>query len=377
MARILYLSLTEQVSGGEISVLNYITSLNRRYYLPFLVCPRKGMLSELARKHNIPVMIHALPRLSKKHPWDYFRALLWLLHFIKKEHIDILHGMNFYTCQIAGPAGYISRIPVVIHGQNILNTRNEIYTNFLFLASKIIVCSQAVSKCLVPSINKEKIFLLHHAVSLPRCLPPKTYFLHKELGLAKDTKLIGHIGLLEERKCQDIFISAAQRISKKHKKVAFLIIGDSLFHTETYKNKLYALRDALHVQDTVFFLGQRKDIKKILPELDIVALPSLNEPLAMVTLEACSFAKPYIGAYTGGTSEIIHHGENGLLVQPRNRDALTHALLFMIEHPKKAHAMGVYARKTIETYCNLSKNSMFLTELYQSLMRKNEKISIL
>ena len=182
--------------------------------------------------------------------------------------------------------------------------------------------------------------------------------------------MIGHIGLLEERKCQDTLILAAKRISEKHENVAFLIIGDSLFATNAYKQKLYALREELHLQNTVFFLGLRKDIHKILPELDIVALPSFNEPLAMVTLEACSFAKPYIGAHTGGTSEIITDGENGFLVQPKNVDELYTALCFMVENPRKANQMGRNARRTIQEHCNILKNALVLSELYQSLLEK-------
>jgi glycosyltransferase involved in cell wall biosynthesis len=371
MIRILYISLTEQVSGGEISVLNYITALDKTIYAPLVLCPKEGMLAAHARKDDIPVFFHRIPLLSKKKPWKYFQTLLWLVHFIKKERIDILHGMNFYTCQMAGLAGYFAGIPVVIHGQNIFeNQKKEIYRNLLFLATKVIVCSKAVGKSLLPTLSENKIFLLHHAVSIPTVIPKKTFFLHKELGLQKNTKLISHIGLLEERKCQDIFISAANHVSQKHKNTAFLIIGDSLFATEAYKQKLYALREKLQLQNTVFFLGLRKDISHILPELDIVTLPSFNEPLAMVTLEACSFAKPYIGAYSGGTSEIIKDRENGLLVQPKNVDELYTALCFMLENPKKAHQMGRNARKTIKEYCNLTKNSHILTELYQSLLKK-------
>ena len=371
MRTVLYISLTEQVSGGEISILNYIFSLDKSVYKPLILCPKEGTLSEYARKHNISVIIHRISRLSKRHPWRYFQDLLWLINFIKKKQIDIIHGMSFYTCQLAGLSGHFSGIPVIIHGQNMLTSKTDIYINLLFTASKIVVCSRAVGDCLQSYISNNKIFLLRHAVQIPQRIPKKTCFIHKELGLSRNTKLIAHIGVLEERKCQDVFIHAAKRIVKEYANVVFLIIGDSLFNTVSYKNMLYCLRDNFALQNKVFFLGLRDDMLAILPELDIVVLPSYNEPLAMVTLEAGSYMKPYIGTYTGGTSEIIEHGKNGLLVQPKDVNDLYNAICFMLDNEKKARDMGVNAQETIRKECNISKNGRILCQLYEFLINKN------
>lgn len=367
---ILYISATEQLSGGEISVFQYIQHLDRERYEPILLCPAAGMLSQFAAQHHVRVVVHSLRRLSLLKPWQYMADLFWLVHFLKKEHIQLMHGMSFYTAQLAAIASRLTGVPLIVHGQNIFSKEEaarEVKRNHLNYCRKIIVCSHAVAEPLAPFLPKNKLMVLYHSMMLPNTIPQKTYFLHNELGLPKKTKLIGHIGLLEERKCQHILINAAKEILQKHKDVVFLIIGDALFHTENYKTTLLHRVHDLKLDKNVYFLGFRTDISKIIPELDIVTLPSYNEPLAMVTLEACSYARPYVGTYTGGTAEILNNTKDCLLVPPKDTKKLAAAILYMLGHPKDAERMGNKARKSIEEHCNVKKNSAQLCNIYDSL----------
>jgi len=368
---ILYISLTEKISGGERSVFQYIQQLDREKYVPILLCPASGMLSEFAQTKGVRVVFHRLSLFSLCKPWQYISDLFWLIVFLQREKIQIIHGMSFYTAQLAGPASKITHIPLIIHGQNIFSSdeaKKAIKRNRLHDCTNIICCSEAVAKPLRAFLPNDTLVILYHAVPIPEQLSKKTWFLHKELDLTKKTKLIGHIGLLEERKCQDVLICAAKIVLQKHKNVAFLLIGDALFDTQNYKLKLAQLVQELGLQNCVFFLGFRNDIAKIIPELDIATLPSYNEPLAMASLEMCSYGLPYVGTYTGGTSEIIVHKKSGLLVQPRDSKKLADALCYMLEHPKQAARMGKHARESIARNCNIKKNSTILFSIYETLL---------
>ncbi len=369
---ILYISHTDKLSGGERSVFQYIQQLDREKYEPLLLCPASGMLSQFAAKHNVPVVFHSLRLFSKAKPWQYFVDLFWFIRFLRRENIQLMHGMNFYTAQLAGVASRLTGIPLVVHGQNIFSkeeAKKEVKRNCLRYCQKIIVCSQAVAEPLRPLLPKNKLVVLYHSISIPNAIPKKTYVLHNELKLSRKTKLVGHIGLLEERKCQDVLIHAANDVLQKDKDVAFLLVGDALFGTTDYKEKLVRLVHDLGFEKNIFFLGFRDDISKIIPELDIVTLPSYNEPLAMVTLEACSYARPYIGAYTGGTSEILRDKEDCLLVPPKDKEKLATAILYFLEHPKEAKSMGEKAREVIKEYCDVKKNSAVLFDIYKKLLQ--------
>ncbi len=369
---VLYISSTDKLGGGESSVFQYIRQLDREKYDPLLLCPALGMLSQFAQTHHVPVVFHSLRLFSKRKPWQYLADLFWLVRFLKQQNIQLMHGMNFYTAQLAGVASRLTGIPLIVHGQNIFSkeeAKKEIKRNCLQYCQKIIVCSEAVAEPLAPLLPKDKLVVLYHSLMTPQFIPKKTYFLHKELGISKKIKLIGHIGLLEERKCQDVLIHVAKDVLQKHKDVAFLFIGDALFGSTAYKELLQRLVHDLGLEKKVYFLGYRDDISKIMPELYIVALPSNNEPLAMATLEACSYARPYVGAYTGGTSEILRDKEDCLLVPPKDKEKLADALCYFIEHPKEAKAMGEKARKSIEENCDVKKNSVKLFEIYENVLK--------
>ena len=370
--KILYISHTDKVSGGEKSVFQYIQQLHREKYEQMLLCPAQGMLSQFAEQQHVPVTFHTMRLFSLRKPWQYCADLFWLIIFLKQQNIQLMHGMNFYTAQLAGIASRVTGVPLIIHGQNIFSreeAKKEVKRNCLRYCQKILVCSEAVAEPLRPLLPKKKLAVLYHSIIIPDPIPKKNYFLHNELGVSKKTKIIAHIGLLEERKCQDVLIHAAKDVLQKHKDILFLLIGDALFGGNDFKEKLMRLVHELGLEKNVYLLGHRDDITKIMPELDIVTLPSYNEPLAMVTLEACSYARPYIGAHTGGTSEILHDKESALLVPPKDKEKLAAAISYFLEHPKEAEAMGRKAREAIKEYCDVKKNSTKLFTIYDSFLK--------
>lgn len=367
--KILYISWTENMSGGEISFINYINELKRQkkeYFLPLFLCPKKGNFSERLLEEKIPVQLIPVCSFSFTKPWHFFIALVKIVRLIKKEKISLIHNTSFYSNQIAVVAGIICNVPVVTHGQSFV-TEYEIKRNLLPYASKIIACSNAVKQNLLPYVKEERIKVLWHAIPLPK-VKKKIFWLHKDLSISRECTLIGHIGLLEERKRQEDLIRAAQRILQKNKKARFLIIGSAQFGTKEYEEYLHQLAKRLHVEQAIFFLGFRKDVQDILPELDIVTLPSLHEPFALVMIEAMALGIPFIGADSGGTPEMIQHKKNGLLIPPKDHAALAEAIILLLDNKDVARKIGNRGRVSVAKECNVEKLVSILFDLYINLI---------
>lgn len=81
-------------------------------------------------------------------------------------------------------------------------------------------------------------------------------------------------------------------------------------------------------------------------------IPSLWwEPFGVTALESMACGTPVIASDVGGLYEIVDSGVNGLLVPPGDENALVHAITYLADHPEKAKAMGLAARKKVcETY---------------------------
>lgn len=92
------------------------------------------------------------------------------------------------------------------------------------------------------------------------------------------------------------------------------------------------------------------ELRKLLLGARAVILPSLwyeNQPFSII--EAFAIGKPIITSDLGGMTELVQHGERGLLVQPGNVNALAEAIQLINRHLEKARQMGGkaqdYARK--------------------------------
>ena len=71
-----------------------------------------------------------------------------------------------------------------------------------------------------------------------------------------------------------------------------------------------------------------------------MALPSHREPCALVYIEAALLAKPIVACKSGGTPEIVAHGETGLLTPPFQAPAIATAINTLLDNPRQAAHMG-------------------------------------
>ncbi len=98
--------------------------------------------------------------------------------------------------------------------------------------------------------------------------------------------------------------------------------------------------EALGLRDTVYLLGFRSDIPRILQSSDFMILPSLTESFSLVTLEAMAAHKPVVATACGGPSEIILDGESGFLVPVNNPQSLAEKILELAGDRVRLREMG-------------------------------------
>jgi glycosyltransferase involved in cell wall biosynthesis len=117
----------------------------------------------------------------------------------------------------------------------------------------------------------------------------------------------------------------------------------------------------------VKFLGWRDDIPEIMPLFDVFVLPSLNEGMGRVLVEAMAAGRPVVASRVGGIPDLVRHGETGLLVAPRDELKLAANISLLLSNPDKADRMGAMGRlKCLEfSLCDMISK---LDGLYRSLL---------
>jgi glycosyltransferase involved in cell wall biosynthesis len=97
----------------------------------------------------------------------------------------------------------------------------------------------------------------------------------------------------------------------------------------------------------VHLMGKTTIPEKIIPESDIMILPSVSEGASIVALESMSCGKALISTNTGNISNIITNNENGIIVPPKNPERLNEAITELVTNKEKREMLGKNARKTI------------------------------
>jgi teichuronic acid biosynthesis glycosyltransferase TuaC len=127
----------------------------------------------------------------------------------------------------------------------------------------------------------------------------------------------------------------------------YTIVGEGPFRGE-----LELLARELGIKDRVVFTGRlpHREAIRMIRESDIFCLPSWAEPFGNVFAEAAVCSRPAIGCRGFGAELTIRDGETGLLVPPRDVDALAEALAYLLTHPERARDMGRKAKEWIRQF---------------------------
>lgn len=112
------------------------------------------------------------------------------------------------------------------------------------------------------------------------------------------------------------------------------------------RDSLGALTTELGVADRVRWHGEIKhgDLPKFYQRARVLAVPSLDEGLGLVAVEAALCETPVVGFRSGGTPDVVRDGSTGILVEPNNVPALSAALDDILANEARATSLGQSGR---------------------------------
>ena len=164
------------------------------------------------------------------------------------------------------------------------------------------------------------------------------------------------------------FIEAAKILKQEGVEARFVLVGDS--DPENPASIPNAQLSEWHELGIVEWWGERGNMHEMLTQSHIVCLPSYREGLPKVLLEAASCGKPIIATDVPGCREIVHDGENGILVLLKNSIALASAIKELIDNSEKRKSMGINGRRLVESEFSEEIVVSQTLEVYQELLNK-------
>jgi len=173
---------------------------------------------------------------------------------------------------------------------------------------------------------------------------------HEECGTRRRAPfIVGTVGRLHEQKGQTYLLQAAARVRAAVPMTRFRVIGDG-----PLRGSLEAEARALGVDEIVEFLGSRNDVPTQLQQFDLFVLPSLWEGLPYVLLEAMAAGLPVVTTEFDGVREIIGGSAEGLVVPPRDPEALADAIIELLRDDRRRADIGLRGAKTVENRFSVS-----------------------
>ncbi len=302
-----------------------------------------------------------------------FSSFIEIFRIIKKECPHIIHLNSSKASLLGAIAARLynvskvrdQRLRVIFtaHGWAFREERSWLTRFFIGLFQWLtVVASHATTTVSEGTKNemwfpftKNKLITIKNAIQKPSFLSriQAREELARKCGASANTFWIGTIAELTKNKGLKYAIPAVAEIVHTHKKpIVYFIIGSG-----EQCNELQTMIHEYKLERNVFLVDD-KIAARLLPAFDCFLLPSIKEGLPYVLLEAGSTALPTIASDVGGIPEIIHNEETGILVPPRDSNAIANALLKFIQDDKTRKQYG-------EKLYNVVKNNFSFKEMLE------------
>jgi glycosyltransferase involved in cell wall biosynthesis len=330
---ILYVESSRSWGGQEYRTCLEINWLNAHGHQAWLVCNPNSQVHSKASE--LATRLVTMPLRSRVDPFCTLR--LW--KFCRENKIDLLKTYSSKDHWICLPL-FVCGIPL---------SRARCITDPIGSASRAFVfkhgCSQIVADASVikhqlveqHGIDPAKIEVIGSAVDLAKFKPPRnrTKF-RREIGVGDDTPLIGNVGMIRPDKGQLQLVQAAPLVFEKHPGARFVIVGQGTGILKRGINVRNAI-DKAGLADKIIMAGYRWDTPNVYAACDMIVIASLHTEASPIVLrEAFASGRPVIATKVGDIPEIVRHRENGLLVEPRDTQALAAAIIEFISEPELA-----------------------------------------
>jgi glycosyltransferase involved in cell wall biosynthesis len=321
----------------------------------------KRLEQQLASARRQGVTVITIPTLVRRiSPWHDLRAFLAILRHLRRLRPDIVHTHTSKAGLLGRLAARLARVPVVVHtphGHVFYGHFGPTLSRFFLLVERMLSKITHHLIALTPGEAEDymdlevmpphKISVIPSGIDLRRFAGARVDRLSKrrELGLPPAALAVGFVGWLLPIKGLSFLVRAMPGILARHPESFLVVVGKG-----DEEVKLRSLADSLGLNGRVLFLGWRPDVDEILPCLDLLVLPSLNEGMGRVLVEAMAAGVPIVASRTGGVPDLVWDGQNGLLVPPADSGALGQAISQLFRDEPGRRRMAAKGKKVCGQY---------------------------
>ena len=175
---------------------------------------------------------------------------------------------------------------------------------------------------------------------------------------AQDVPILGYVAKLRKERNHLLLFQAFHILKKHNTRVHLILVGDGHYHSVLKKAAIQ-----LMIQDDITFFGYRSNAPTLLKQFTIYVHPSLYEGMSNALLEAMAAGCPIITTDIPENRELIQNRIHGLLVPPKNPEAMAEAIQYALNNPQKMRQFGDNARQRAQKTFSIDRTTTQLTQL--------------
>lgn len=374
MKTIVFVTTELSPGGAEIMLQRLVTRLDRNRFSPKIITlkPKDRRITPGVEARGIPV--HSLG-LSTGRP--SLKALRRLRRLLRTLEPDVIQGWMYHGNFAATLAtlGTLRSVPLYwsIH-HSLYSLSEESLSTRLVLAISRLLARRASAIAYVSSASarhhEARGFPARLTVFTPNGFDTESFKpsesarreARRELGIKPEDVVIGSLSRYIPLKDYATFFAAAGLLARKHPEACFLLMGHGVH--ERNGKLMEAVREQ-GLESRIHLLGHRPDTHRLLPAMDIMTNSSYSEAFPLSVGEAMASALPCVATDVGDTALLM--GDTGVLVPPRNPEAIYKAWVELIEAgPLVRWSLGRRARRRIIDHFTLEATVRRYEALYES-----------
>lgn len=386
--RVLFLesSVGGGVIGGSLTgILELLPHLDRARWEPALVLAEPKPALDLAglpvhvltpRRGSGGVDRGALPVRVLRRASEVFGIVLprvrELLPLLRRERPSMLYLASGLTSNLAGAiAAARCGIPVVCHFKGFRRVGPMDRFCSRWIDTALTMTDEIGAHYRARGIRARRYVTIHDGIDVARFATGGGAAVRRELGVPADAPCVGIVGHVQGWKGQLLVAEAVARARRSVPALRCLVVGGVHRLGAEYAERLKERTAAPDLAAHVVLTGARRDVAACMDAMDVVIHASSREPFGRVLLEAMAASRPVIAPREGGPLEIVADGETGLLVPPRDPDALAAAIVALVGDPGRRAAMARAARARVAAVFDIADHARAVEGVFDDVLTRS------
>jgi glycosyltransferase involved in cell wall biosynthesis len=351
--RVVHLLPNLSIGGMERLLVEMLRHTNRERVSPRVLCTgERGELADEAERLGVPV--DALGR----SPGRNYRLIVTLARWFRAAGTDVVHTHGPYAHFYGALAARLSGGTPLIHTKHGFLwpwTRRRHWQARLagMLSTRVVAVSRDLAEQARSSQKPRngRLEVLYNGIDTQPFEP--------RVGAEPGAPTAVMVARFSDEKDFETLLEATRYVVHKRPDFQLKLIGDGPLRKE-----MQSLATRLGVERAVEFMGNRHDVPARLSAADMFILSTRTEGMSISLLEAMAAGLPVVATSVGGNPEVIVEGETGFLVPQFSPEKLAEKIVWLLDHPGEAQAMGHAGRERVETKFDVRQTVKAYERLY-------------